>query len=219
MAPATNQDGQDDAVQVQAHESSLSTLIQQNEVSQPSAKCSDCPIPSVKDKKRKAVDDEPAQPAPKQAKTDTTAKSTTSVGRKPKVKAKGKSSGGDEESSPKSSSVDPPKSSEKPLFSLRDIIRDLLDNSQSDGLHHYVQSGRQFCIQVGTLCSGTDAPVHAMDLFGMLKNDQGDQVFTTVNRFGCEIEPFKQNFIMRNSKPQLLFRDARDFSKDGARHA
>lgn len=108
---------------------------------------------------------------------------------------------------------------DKPLFELREIIDDLLERSQLDGLSHYVESDRQFFIRVGTLCSGTDAPIHIMDLFGMLKNRKGNQVFTTINCFGCEIEPFKQGFLMRNSKPQLLFRDARDFAKDGASQA
>lgn len=170
------------------------------------------------------------QPPTKQNKTST-AKKTTSDNRKSNVKAnvksnvksnaKGKTSsdGADDEPSEEIVVVDLPPSTEKPLYNLREIIADLLERSQSDGLNHYVQSGRQFFIRVGTLCSGTDAPVHVMDLFGMLKNEQGSQVFTTINCFGCEIEPFKQGFLMRNSKPQLLFRDAKDFAKDGARHA
>lgn len=107
----------------------------------------------------------------------------------------------------------------KPLFNLREIIADLIAAAKPHGLDHYVKYGKQFFIRVGTLCSGTDAPLHVMNLFGMLKNNDGDQVFTTINAFACEIEPFKQGFLMRNSKPQLLFRDARDFAQDGAKEA
>ncbi|ROW12752.1 hypothetical protein VMCG_00089 [Cytospora schulzeri] len=223
-------------VQAQSHDPSSLTWVQQNEESQPPADS----IAPVKGKKRKAKVNVPTQPPTKQAKTST-AKKTTSGSRNSKVKANIKtnvkanvkakakskakpkpiaSSGGDDDDpSEEPAGVEPPPSDEKPLYNLREIIADLLERSQSDGLNHYVQSGRQFYIRVGTLCSGTDAPIHVMDLFGMLKNDQGSQVFTTINSFGCEIEPFKQGFLMRNSKPQLLFRDARDFAKDGARRA
>ncbi|KAL1875206.1 hypothetical protein Daus18300_003277 [Diaporthe australafricana] len=118
-----------------------------------------------------------------------------------------------------SSSDSKGRSTDKPLRSLREIIRRLIDDSQDEGLRHYVESGREFYIRVGTLCSGTDAPVHVMNLFSMLKNPEGKQVFTTINSFGCEIEPFKQSFLMRNSKPELLFRDAKDFALGDAQRA
>lgn len=106
----------------------------------------------------------------------------------------------------------------KPLANLREIIQHLLEASRKDGLQDYVEAGQHY-IRVGTLCSGTDAPLHVMNLFGMLKNKDGERVFTAINVFGCEIEPFKQGFLMRNSKPQFLFRDARDFASDGAQKA
>lgn len=107
----------------------------------------------------------------------------------------------------------------KPLSNLRDIIRDLLESAKKGGLHHFVNFDQRFYIRVGTLCSGTDAPLHVLNLFSMLKNGDGNQVFTTINKFACEIEPFKQGFLMRNSKPELLFRDATDFAKAGAKKA
>lgn len=112
-----------------------------------------------------------------------------------------------------------PDTTKRPLFNLREIIRSTLGLAQNHGLSHYVDSDKQFFIRVGTLCSGTDAPLHVMKLFGMLKNKKGQQVFTTVNAFGCEIEPFKQAFLLRNSKPQFLFRNAEDFAAEGAKTA
>lgn len=106
----------------------------------------------------------------------------------------------------------------RPLSNLREMIQHLLEASQKDGLKDLVEAGQHY-IRVGTLCSGTDAPLHVLNLFGMLKNQNGDRVFTTINVFGCEIEPFKQGFLLRNSKPRLLFRDARDFASDGAQMA
>lgn len=107
----------------------------------------------------------------------------------------------------------------KPLSNLREIMKSLLQSATKHGLDQYVNAKSQFYLRVGTVCSGTDAPLHVLKLFGMLKNNNGEQVFTTINSFACEIEPFKQAFLERNSKPNLLFRDARDFSKDKAEKA
>lgn len=112
-----------------------------------------------------------------------------------------------------------PDLSKKPISALRDMVQHMITSARPLGLDHYIKSGNQFFIRVGTLCSGTDAPLHMLNLFGMLKNDAGEQVFTTINAFACEIEPFKQGFLQRNSKPNLLFRDARDFTKAGADRA
>ncbi|KAJ4424345.1 hypothetical protein N0V82_001045 [Gnomoniopsis sp. IMI 355080] len=125
----------------------------------------------------------------------------------------------DPESVAKNITIQGPDLTLKPLSNLRDIIQDLLDSAKKRGLHHFVDSNKKFYIRVGTLCSGTDAPLHVLNLFGSLKNADGDQVFTTVNKFACEIEPFKQGFLLRNSKPELLFRDATDFAKPGAKQA
>lgn len=112
-----------------------------------------------------------------------------------------------------------PDLSVKPLSNLREIVESLIASARPLGLDHYIDSGDQFFIRVGTLCSGTDAPLHMLNLFGIIKNDAGDQVFTTINAFACENEPFKQGFLQRNSKPILLFRDARDFTETGAKRA
>ena len=159
---------------------------------------------------------QPAQPPSKQAKMST-AKATTQR-KRGKGEGEGAPDGDDDDPSEDPSDLQRAPM-QKPLFNLRDIIDDLLYKSLPQGIDHYAQQGRQFFIRVGTLCSGTDAPVHVMNLFGMLKDVNNGQVFTTINCFGCEIEPFKQGFLMRNSKPQLLFQDARDFAKEGAKKA
>lgn len=125
----------------------------------------------------------------------------------------------DPENAAKNITIQGPDLTSKPLSNLRDIIQDLLHSAKKGGLQHFVDANSKFYIRVGTLCSGTDAPLHVLNLFGMLKNANGDQVFTTINKFACEIEPFKQGFLLRNSKPELLFRDATDFAKPGAKQA
>ncbi|KAJ0116351.1 hypothetical protein J7T55_007330 [Diaporthe amygdali] len=147
-------------------------------------------------------------------------KNPTSVGKPPEGKSSrppggGGGGGGDGDTT----SDTEPRSTEKPLRSLPEIVMRLLKDARPNGLDLYTKSSRQFYIRVGTLCSGTDAPIHIMNLFAALKNCEGNQVFTTINCFGCEIEPFKQSFLMRNSKPELLFRDARDFAEGNAERA
>ncbi|PSR94383.1 hypothetical protein BD289DRAFT_139320 [Coniella lustricola] len=112
-----------------------------------------------------------------------------------------------------------PDTTKPPLFNLREIIDSMMKSALQVGLQHYVSSGKKYYIRVGTVCSGTDAPLHVMKLFGMLKNKSDQQVFTTLNIFGCEIEPFKQAFLLRNSRPQYLFRDVEDFAAIGAQTA
>ena len=62
---------------------------------------------------------------------------------------------------------------------------------------------------VATLCSGTDAPILACEAF-----QEACRVLELGNLiefnqlFSCEIEPFKQAYIRRNTKtPLLIFRD------------
>lgn len=98
-----------------------------------------------------------------------------------------------------------PDLSTKSLSNLREIVEALITSARPLGLDHSVDSGSQLFVCVGTLHSGTDAPFHVLSLFGMLENDAGEQVFTTINSFACGMEPFKQGFLKRNSKPRLLF--------------
>lgn len=130
------------------------------------------------------------------------------------AKAKGKSSGA-EVADDETDSVP----TTAPFSKLWEICADMLVKASDEGLNLYSDSGRVYTLKVGTLCSGTDAPVHALEMFGQLKNGQGNQVFSVQNCFACEIVPFKQGFLTRNSKPEKLFRDADDFTKEGATKA
>lgn len=112
-----------------------------------------------------------------------------------------------------------PRPTDRPLRNLPEITQRMISDALPTGLSLYVDEMRMFFIRVGTLCSGTDAPVLVMKLFARLKNPDGAQVFTTINCFGCEIEPYKQSFLMRNSKPELLFKDAQDFTQGDAQRA
>ncbi|KAH8781218.1 hypothetical protein F5883DRAFT_685573 [Diaporthe sp. PMI_573] len=129
-------------------------------------------------------------------------------------------SGGGDPEEPSSVALDSDtRPAEKPLCSLREIIYAMICKASPLGLILFLETCRQHYINVGTLCSGTDAPVHVMHLFSMFKNLAGKPVFGIRNIFGCEIEEWKQSFLMRNSRPGLLFKDARDFAQGDATRA
>ena len=64
-------------------------------------------------------------------------------------------------------------------------------------------------IRVATVCSGTEAPIIAMQLMGW----DIDHVVS------CEIEVFKQAYIYRNFLPKVLFNDVRDLGGEWAEDA
>ena len=64
-------------------------------------------------------------------------------------------------------------------------------------------------IRVATVCSGTEAPIIAMQLMGL----DIDHVMS------CEIEVFKQAYIYRNFLPKVLFNDVRDLGGEWAEDA
>jgi len=70
-------------------------------------------------------------------------------------------------------------------------------------------AGQLYELNIGTVCSGTDAPVFALELLiEALESKHHGQLFTFKHLFSCEIEPFKQGFIRRNlPRPTVIFRD------------
>lgn len=63
-------------------------------------------------------------------------------------------------------------------------------------------------IRIATLCSGTEAPIFALDEIqdAIAKLGFGNLV-SYDHLFSCEIVPFKQAFIRRNTKQNVIFRD------------
>ncbi|KAK4164457.1 hypothetical protein QBC43DRAFT_369820 [Cladorrhinum sp. PSN259] len=64
-------------------------------------------------------------------------------------------------------------------------------------------------LKVATICSGTDAPIFALNLLNeAIVTVKNEQLFTFDHLFSCEIEPFKQGFIRRNlPHSTVIFRD------------
>ena len=69
------------------------------------------------------------------------------------------------------------------------------------------KSGRHRSIRVGTMCSGTDSPIFVLEEICRQLNARGFSI-TLHHEFSCEVEPFKQAFIHRNTSGQAtIFRD------------
>jgi site-specific DNA-cytosine methylase len=71
-------------------------------------------------------------------------------------------------------------------------------------------------LKVATMCSGTEAPLLALDLVSRACEAQKGVPFLVSHVFSSEVEPFKQAYIERNFSPPLLFRDVREL---GGSHA
>ena len=65
-------------------------------------------------------------------------------------------------------------------------------------------------LRVATMCSGTEAPLLALDLVSRACETQTGVSFAVSHIFSSEVEPFKQAYIERNFAPPLLFRDVRE---------
>jgi hypothetical protein len=70
-----------------------------------------------------------------------------------------------------------------------------------------------------TVCSGIDSPVQALRMLHEAANRKRSGFVKFEHLYACEIEPWKQIFLERNSNPKYIFRDVIELSKPGATHA
>lgn len=71
-------------------------------------------------------------------------------------------------------------------------------------------------LRVGTMCSGTESPLLALQLISEAMEQNGHGNLEVEHIFSCEIEPFKQAYIERNFRPPILFRDVTELGGDEA---
>jgi site-specific DNA-cytosine methylase len=72
-------------------------------------------------------------------------------------------------------------------------------------------------LRVATMCSGTEAPLLALEMVSQALQTQHDGLSLEVEHiFSCEIEPWKQAYIERNFGPPILFRDIRELGSEEA---
>ena len=67
-------------------------------------------------------------------------------------------------------------------------------------------------VSIATMCSGTEAPIFALE---MIREELADKGMNLVieHLFSAEIVPFKQAFIERNFRPEIIFRDITELSQ------
>ena len=105
-----------------------------------------------------------------------------------------------------------------PITNIYEIFADFAEKSAKFEL----QSAWPRDMRLATMCSGTEAPLLAMQLMKQATARHGKKFldfpldFTHV--FSVEIEPFKQAYIERNFSPPLLFRDVTEFKNAGEVH-
>lgn len=71
-------------------------------------------------------------------------------------------------------------------------------------------------LRVGTMCSGTESPLLALQMITRSMKKLLGKTFVVEHLFSCEIEPYKQAYIERNFRPPILFRDITELGRDYA---
>jgi hypothetical protein len=96
----------------------------------------------------------------------------------------------------------------------------LLKTLKDNGMLLQAVDPEPFSLVVATVCSGTEAPLTALNLIQEAARKLFRKQFLTYHhQFSCEIEPFKQAFIRRNHDPPIIFRNVVELGASGASEA
>ena len=102
------------------------------------------------------------------------------------------------------------------INSPKDMFADMVDRSPDIG--EFVTCLKR-PVRIATMCSGTEAPIIALRLISEACVASCGCSLHIEHVFSCEIEPFKQAYILRNFTETLLFRDVRELSRSQAHTA
>ncbi|KAL2264913.1 hypothetical protein VTJ83DRAFT_7423 [Remersonia thermophila] len=98
-----------------------------------------------------------------------------------------------------------------PLSDPHEMIEDMIRRINPTKLSEFA-----FKLSVGTICSGTDAPIYALKMIQEALYDLGyGACFEFEHHFSAEIEPAKQGFIRRNLDDIVIFRDVIELAQAG----
>ncbi|KAI0456984.1 hypothetical protein F5B21DRAFT_501977 [Xylaria acuta] len=100
----------------------------------------------------------------------------------------------------------------QPITNSHQAFKDLLSKRQLEIIAIANKGG--FQLRVGTICSGTEAPVFALKLIKEISQllAEGQTFMQFDHLFSVENEPFKQAYISRNAPSSIVFRDVVDFA-------
>ncbi len=102
-----------------------------------------------------------------------------------------------------------------PIADVEEAFQDLLQNKAPPALVDLVNQGG-FHIRIATMCSGTDAPMFALEMIkkSFAVNHPGINLLDIEHAFSVEYNSWKAAFIHRNTKT-TVFSDVRDFGGEG----
>jgi site-specific DNA-cytosine methylase len=96
---------------------------------------------------------------------------------------------------------------------IENLARVLTDEELSSLKHRWTSASASSPLRIGTVCSGTDAPILALEhLIAVLNNDNCDCKIQMDHVFSCENVKFKRDFIMETTGPPLLFSDVTELA-------
>ena len=100
----------------------------------------------------------------------------------------------------------------RPMSGIDDIFDDIATKALRLGFRKVLKHFQGRAIRVATMCSGTESPLLAMQLFLDALKSKSDIEISIDHVFSAEIEPFKQAYIERNFDPPRIFRDVRELT-------
>ena len=74
-------------------------------------------------------------------------------------------------------------------------------------------------LRIATVCSGIDAPIFALKEILEAGRRQGLVLFSMQHVYACEIEPWKRDFLARNSKVEHIYCDVLELSQPNGTEA
>ncbi|OAX82532.1 hypothetical protein ACJ72_03117 [Emergomyces africanus] len=103
-----------------------------------------------------------------------------------------------------------------PISRIEDIFDDISIKAERNGFSNFLEHIGLRNLRVATMCSGTEAPLLALEMVtGSFKRIFG-KTFNVHHLFSAEIDPFKQSYIQRNFFPDIIFRDVNELIDDEA---
>jgi site-specific DNA-cytosine methylase len=105
-----------------------------------------------------------------------------------------------------------------PLDNIDDCFADMVAKASKLGLEKAVLNlvtGKRD-LNVATMCSGTEAPLVALDLINKALMQEGKPPISINHLFSAEIDTIKQGYIERNFSPPRMFRDIREMIPENA---
>ncbi|KAL8930440.1 MAG: hypothetical protein Q9208_000624 [Pyrenodesmia sp. 3 TL-2023] len=97
-----------------------------------------------------------------------------------------------------------------PMTDVADMVADMVGRVPTGKLEEALKAFGRVIFTFATMCSGTEAPIVAMEEIKRAVRDRWGVVLRYKHLFSVEIDSHKQAYIERNFNPDILFTDVRD---------